>query len=72
MLLDVIPHSVLEPTEPYEKSTGRLQFESAAKGTLFVDALFRHDGKWWMYYGAGASDEYVGLAQAPATAPRDN
>lgn len=62
-LVDYVPFAVLDATEPYERSTQRLTAPEAAKGTLFVDSLFQHQGRWWMHYGA--SDQFVALAQAP-------
>ncbi len=63
--LDVMPGAVLAAEHPYERSGDRLSMmPEASKGCIFLDSVFRYDGKWWMYYGA--SDQYVALATAPA------
>lgn len=63
--LDVVPGAVLAAAQPFERSTERLHMVAdAAKGCIFPCSLFRHAGRWWMYYGA--ADREVGLATAPA------
>lgn len=63
--LEVLPAAVLAAEHPFERSIERLSMvPDAGKGCIFLCSLFRHDGRWWMYYGA--ADRYVGLATAPA------
>lgn len=50
---------VIRAEYPYEKSLERLSGE-AARGTIFLDSVFRKDGVWHAYYGA--SDAFVGAA----------
>ena len=52
---------VIEAEHPYEKSLVRLTGD-AARGTIFLDCVFRQNGLWHAYYGA--SDMYVGAAFA--------
>ena len=63
-LLAVLSEPVLKPESAFEKDPARLD-ENGAKGTLFMDSIIRHDGRWWVHYGA--SDKYIGLATAKAT-----
>jgi predicted GH43/DUF377 family glycosyl hydrolase len=63
--LDVLPGAVLAAEHPFERSADRLSMVAdAGKGCIFLCSLFRHGGRWWLYYGA--ADQYVGLATAPA------
>jgi len=52
---------VIAAEHPYEKSLVRLTGD-AVRGTIFLDCVFRKDGRWHAYYGA--SDMYVGAAFA--------
>ena len=60
--LDYLPAAILVAEHPFEKSTDRLPFPNTEKGTIFLDSILKHKGKWWLYYGA--SDQYMALAQA--------
>jgi predicted GH43/DUF377 family glycosyl hydrolase len=65
MKMDHLAVPILAAEYDYEKSTDRLPFEKAAKGTLFMDSLLRYQDKWWLYYGA--ADQYMALAEAGGT-----
>lgn len=57
--IDQLAEPVICAEYPYEKSLARLTGE-AARGTIFLDSVFRRDGIWHLYYGA--SDMNVGAA----------
>ena len=50
---------VIAAKHPYEKSLVRLTGD-AVRGTIFLDSVFRRNGRWHAYYGA--SDMVVGVA----------
>ncbi len=51
-----------EPTM-YPTDTNKIDYGLFTK-CMFADTMLRHDGQWYLYYGAG--DMYVGLATARA------
>lgn len=54
---------VICATLPFEKVADRLAtVPESAKGTIFLDSVFRHDGVFYAYYGC--ADQFVGLSVA--------
>ncbi|MGH8023784.1 MAG: hypothetical protein ACRED1_09400 [Limisphaerales bacterium] len=47
---------IMKPVESYENGT--------FNHCIWMNSILRHDGQWWMHYGAG--DRYIALATAPA------
>ena len=61
-LLKHLEVPVIQAEHDYEKSVDRFPHHpTASLGTIFVDNIFRYQGKWWIYYGA--SDQFVALVQ---------
>jgi predicted GH43/DUF377 family glycosyl hydrolase len=52
-----------EPTM-YPTDTNKIDYGLFPNGCMFADSMIRHEGRWYLYYGAG--DMYVGLATARA------
>lgn len=66
--LSYLPRPMLSanPNIPWENgfaADGSGEMVSAFSDCIFFNALTRHDGKWWMYYGG--SEYYTCLATAP-------
>lgn len=58
---DYLKYPVIEATLPFEKVADRLAcVPESVKGTIFLDSVFKHEGKWYAYYGC--ADEFVGLS----------
>lgn len=55
-IVEVMDEPFLIPSEPYEQK-GFIDY------TLFFETLTRHNGEWWLYYGA--ADHQIALAKAP-------
>lgn len=55
-----LTYPILQPEAPYE-------LEGQTPHTVFMNTIIYHDGKWWMYYGAG--DTVVAVANAPLRSP---
>jgi predicted GH43/DUF377 family glycosyl hydrolase len=53
---DQLTIPIMQPEAPYE-TIGQTH------PTIFMNSIMFHDGKWWMYYGAG--DNVIALANAP-------
>ncbi|MGN0314831.1 MAG: hypothetical protein ACI4EG_08590 [Fusicatenibacter sp.] len=52
---------VIYATLPFEKTVDRLAcVPESQKGTIFLDSVFRHEGKWYAYYGC--ADQFVGIS----------
>lgn len=67
--LDYLPRPVMtaDPKIPWENGFSAEdpdKMVSAFADCIFFNALTKHDGKWWMYYGG--SEYYTCLATAPA------
>jgi predicted GH43/DUF377 family glycosyl hydrolase len=52
---DQLNDCIMKPREDYESGT--------FKDCLWMNSILRHNGQWWMHYGAG--DRNIGLATAP-------
>ncbi len=53
-IVELMDEPFMIPTEPYEQK-GFINY------TLFFESLTRHNGEWWLYYGA--ADHQIGLAK---------